>query len=160
MTPLPIPEKPEGFQEHHRQKRRSKDERPVNKLWVTPDLHVWIEAHPAEAAQLGWTVSQNVDPAEVVVTIPAAVMKSLERKPRGPRREKARDRKTITFKVPKDKVEDGAGLFDDLWVQAEEKLERDTEEGVTIEGLTGQYGVLLAILYFFVVNYQPEQEES
>ena len=72
--------------------------------------------------------------------------------------ENARDRGTISFKVPKDQKEDGAGLFDDLWEQAEEKLVRDTTEGVTTEGLTGQYGTLLAVLYFFVVNYQPEQE--
>jgi len=113
VTPLPIPEKPEGFQEHHRQKRRSKDERPVNKLWVSADMHKWIEEHPRQAAELGWTVSQQIDPGEVVVTIPDEIMKSPERKPRGPRREKARNRATVQFKVPKDAQEDGAGIIDD-----------------------------------------------
>jgi hypothetical protein len=85
-------EKPEGYQEHHRKKRRSKDERPVNKLYVPPELHDWIEKHPEESRKLGWSVPQHEDPADVVVVIPDVLPK--ERKPRGPREtEKKRDRR-------------------------------------------------------------------
>ena len=148
---LPTSEKPDGYHEHHRQKRRGGDERPVNKLYVGPQLHEWIELHPEEAARLGWTVSQDVDPAEVVVVLPdPANFRAKREVKRGP--EKPRDRATISFKVPKDKREDGAGLFDDLWAQAVEKLEASADAGVTTEGLTGQYGALLAILYAFVTS--------
>lgn len=144
-------EKPEGYHEHHRQLRRGGDERPVNKLYVGPELHEWIHLHPEEARQLGWIVSQHEDPADVSIVLPdPSNFRAKREVKRGP--EKPRDRATISFKVPKDDREDGAGLFDDLWAQAIEKLEANADEGVTTEGATGQYGALMAILYAFVTS--------
>lgn len=104
-------EKPQGFHEHHRQKRRGGDERPVNKLYVSPEMHEWIEKHPEEARALGWTVRQTEDPADVVVVIPDKIQLR-ERKPRAPRG--SRSRATVQIRVPQDHLEDGAGLWDEM----------------------------------------------
>lgn len=114
-------EKPAGFHEHHRQKRRSGDERPVNKLFVSPHLHDWIEKHPEKAMELGWTVSQYEDPADVVVVIPdpKEFQPKREKKPRAP--EKPRNRRVLSFAVPQDEQEDGAGLWDD-YIKAGKEL--------------------------------------
>jgi len=105
--------KPEGFHEHHRQKRRGGDNRPVNLLYVSPEMHDWIEKNPAKAMELGWTVSQQSDPAEIVVVLPdpAEFKKPRESKPRA--EEKPRDRGVISMRPPKDERENGAGRWDD-----------------------------------------------
>ena len=141
-----------AFHDHHRRKGDRTDNRAVNILKVDFEVHEWIEKHPEEARELGWSVSRYDDPESVSVVIPKSILEKpkRERKPRA--EEKPRNRATISFAVPKDKREDGAGLFDDLWGQAVEKLSEGSE-GVSTEGATGQYGTLLAVLYYFVTNY-------
>ena len=93
-------EKPEGYHEHHRQLRRGGDERPVNKLFVSPELHEWIQTHPKEAGELGWIVSQYADPADVVVTIPDKLptAKKTRKKPS----ENPREKRRLLIHVPAD----------------------------------------------------------
>jgi hypothetical protein len=96
-----VTDKPEGFHEHHRQKRRGGDERPVNKLYVSPILHDWIEKHPEEATALGWTVSQYADPADVVVTIPDTIEIKPKRKPKASTPAERKARVNFSIKTPK-----------------------------------------------------------
>lgn len=105
-------EKPEGFTEHHRKKgTRGKDERPVNKILVSQELHMWIEEHPEESRRLGWSVSRSQSVDDIPIVIPDKIM-TKERKPRAPRG--ARNRATIQLRVPQDQAEDGAGLWDEM----------------------------------------------
>ncbi len=137
--------------EHHRQLRRGGDERPVNKIMLPDVIHQWVHDNPKEAMEAGLIVSQYEDPANIGITIPEDALKKVS----APRKmEKPRNRATISFKVPKDKREDGAGLFDDLWEQAETKMQglSGPDGSVVTEGETGQYGLLLAVLYQFVMS--------
>ena len=103
-------EKPEGFQEHHRQKRRSGDNSPANLMYVTPELHDWIEKNPAEAAKLGWWVSQDESPTDVPIVVP----KSLPKEPRQKLKGKPRSRAVYSINVPKDAQENGVDLIEEL----------------------------------------------
>ena len=140
----------EGYERHHRQKGDRKNWSPTNILYLTPEDHRWAEAHPDQARELGWSVSRYEDPEQVPVVIP----KTIHREAAPRKMEKKRNRATINFKVPVDKREDGAGLFDDLWEQWLEKLEKmPKEEGsVVTEGDTGKYGALIAALYVAVTS--------
>ena len=111
-------EKPSGFHTHHRQLRRSGDERPVNKLYIGTELHTWIHAHPAEARKLGWIVSQYEDPEDVVVVIPDKLPTRKKRE----KSEEPRKRTQINVKVPKDVLEDGEEILTDLIALARERL--------------------------------------
>ena len=59
------------------------------------------------------------------------------------------NRVTISFKVPKDMREDGAGVFDDYWAQVLVALE---EDGITTGGDTGKYAALIALCVFYLNN--------
>lgn len=115
--------KPQGYHEHHRQKRRSGDERPVNKLYVPPELHDWIEKHPQEAMELGWTVSQYEDPAEVVVVIPDKIIVEPEKKPRK-KPEPAKKKAVYSIRVPKIDPESKETFQEDGAALLEERVER------------------------------------
>jgi len=106
-------ERPEGFQEHHRRKGdRQRDVRGAETILVDAETHKWIEEHPEEARRLGWSVSRSEDPLDVPIVIPSPPK---ERKQRGPRpKQKPRDRVNVAMRVPQDKQEDGAGMWDDL----------------------------------------------
>lgn len=92
----------DGFHKHHRQLRRGGDDRPVNLLRVGPVLHDWIHKHPAEAAELGWIVSQYDDPAEVIVTIPDTIVEKPKRKKQASTPEERKARINFTIRTPKD----------------------------------------------------------
>ena len=84
---------------HHRKKRRSKDDRPVNLIGLPDVIHEWVEANPEKAMECGLWVKQNDDPAEIMVTIPEEALKKT-RKPRTPVEPK--ERITTQIKTPKD----------------------------------------------------------
>ena len=111
-------EKPEGFHTHHRQLRRSGDERAINKLYIGTELHDWIHAHPEEARKLGWIVSQYEDPEDVVVVIPDKLPTRKKRE----KSEEPRKRTQINVKVPKDVLEDGEEVLTTLIGAAKDKL--------------------------------------
>jgi len=116
-------EKPEGYHEHHRQKRRGGDDRPVNVLYVSPTLHEWIEKHPAEAAKMGWSVSQQQNPEDVSIVLPDAVPGQEKRKGTPRLKGEARKtRRTISVKVPDTADENGAEVYDTLLQGVREKL--------------------------------------
>ncbi len=136
-------EKPEGYHEHHRQLRRGGDERAVNKLFVSTEVHDWIHKHPEEARGLGWVVSQYEDPAEVVVTIPDRLTSKKSRKPLEPGRPKTR----FLVHAPAD-AENGVEVLTTLIDMAREKLapEMNWNEDV------GAYFVLTAVLHDWLTN--------
>ena len=94
-------EKPHGYHEHHRQLRRGGDERPVNKLYIGPDMHSWIHSNPEGARELGWLVSQYEDPEDVIVVIPDKLPAKV-RKPKATTPEERKARVNFTIKTPKD----------------------------------------------------------
>lgn len=115
-------EKPEGYQEHHRQKRRSGDDRPVNILYVSNGLHDWIEKHPEEAAKMGWTVSQNENPEDVSIVLPDVVPGEEKKKKPRLKGEARKKRRTLSLRVPDTADENGAEIFDTLVDAARDKL--------------------------------------
>lgn len=118
-------EKPEGYHEHHRQKRRSGDDRPVNVLYVSPQLHDWIEKHPEDAAKMGWTVSQNEKPEDVSIVLPDVVPGAEKpAKKARPRLdgEARKTRKTISLRVPDAAQENGAEVYDTLVAECAKKF--------------------------------------
>ena len=137
-------EKPEGFHEHHRQLRRSGDERPVNKLYIGTELHDWIHAHPEEARKLGWIVSQYEEPEDVVVVIPD----TLPTRKKRAKSEEPRKRTQINVKVPKDVLEDGEEVLSTLIGAAREKLapQMGWKDDVS------PYYVLTAVLHDWLTN--------
>lgn len=136
---------------HHRRKGNREDNRPVNILLVDPEVHEWIEKHPAESYDLGWSVRRHENPEDVSVAIPKSLVG--EPKPRAPRKkERPRNRATIQFRVPKDDLEDGAGLWDDLFEQCVEALSSDVEEGVNVGGKSTHYNVTMAVMYEFLTH--------
>jgi hypothetical protein len=95
-------EKPEGYHEHHRQKRRGGNDEPVNILFVSPVLHEWIEKHPEEAAKMGWTVSQNERPEDVSVVLPDVLPgEKPKRRAQAATPEERKARVNTTIKTPK-----------------------------------------------------------
>lgn len=136
------------LQRHHRRKGDRSDERPVNILLVDLEVHDWIEKHPEEARELGWSVSRYEAPEEVSITIPKTILSpSKPRKPRA--KEKARDRRVVSHSVPQDVREDGAGVYDDLLDQCRERLEED----IAVGGKSWQYQVLVAVMYDWLTNH-------
>lgn len=134
---------------HHRKLRRSKDERPVNLIGLPDVIHDWVHANPEKAREAGLIVSQHDDPADIMVTIPEEALKKVSPL-KGRKREAKRNRATIQFRVPKDDIEDGAGVFDDLFEQCAEVLSSDSE-GVATQGEKSRhYNVLLAVMYDFI----------
>jgi len=122
-------DKPEGYQEHHRQLRRGGDERAVNKLFVSPVLHEWIQTHPEEAGKLGWIVSQYEDPIDVVVTIPDELpAKARKRKQNASTPEERRARKGYSIKTPKDEENVLAEMEDALREHLRPQFPSWTEE--------------------------------
>lgn len=137
-------EKPQGYHEHHRRKgdRQNPDLRGCDVLYVPPLLHKWIEEHPEEARELGFSVSRYEDPADVPIVIPESILKKpREKKERAP--QPPRNRATIGIHVPKDEREDGAGILDDLIQQARERLSED----MGWEDDVPPYFVLVAVLH-------------
>jgi hypothetical protein len=56
-------------------------------------------------------------------------------------------------------TEDGAGVFDDYWRDAKEKI----GDRLVTDGATGEYSMLIAVLHFFNENFNPnagEEEED
>lgn len=104
---------------HHRRKGDRTDNRPVNILLVDPEIHEWIEKHPEEARELGWSVSRYDDPEAVSVTIPKTIL--VEKKPRK-KLEAPRKRAVVSIRVPKDEQEDGADVLNKLIQQVRERL--------------------------------------
>lgn len=53
---------------HHRQLRsQGGTDEPVNIIFVTPQLHAWIHANPAESYAKGWLVKSWQNPEDVPV---------------------------------------------------------------------------------------------
>ena len=140
---------------HHRVLGNREDNRPINILMVEDSVHQWIHANPKEAMELGWIVSKHQDPADISVCIPDKIIVKAKREKKEATDEAPRKRASIGFRIPKDSQENGAEAFDTLWNQAVELLDSGSE-GVTTSGETGKFGVLMAVLYFFVTHYQPE----
>lgn len=82
-----------AFHNHHRRKGDRSDNRPVNILKVDFEVHEWIEKHPEEARELGWSVSRYEDPENVSITIPKSVLQQPEKKPRQKRASTPEERK-------------------------------------------------------------------
>lgn len=137
-------EKPEGFHAHHRQLRRSGDERPANLLYIGPELHRWIHDHPAEASKLGLIVSQYDDPADVVITIPDKLVK---RKP-AQKSEAPRKRTTVSVRVPKDVLEDGEEVLTSLIDTARHRLQKELNHNDDVPA----YFVLVAVLHDWLTD--------
>jgi len=98
---------------HHRQKgTRQTDNRPVNILMVHPDVHNWIEEHPIEARDLGWSVSRYDNVDDVSVTIPKNI---LAEKPKVERKsEPTRMRAVYSTRIPQDALENGYEVLNTL----------------------------------------------
>jgi len=93
-----------AFHDHHRRKGDRTDNRPVNILRVDFEVHEWIEKHPEEARELGWSVSRYDDPEQVSVVIPKSILET-EKKPRAKKAstpEERKARKNFTIGTPKD----------------------------------------------------------
>lgn len=128
---------------HHRKRRphctEEEYEAPWNKLGLPDLMHVWVHENIEKAYELGLLVKSHDDPREVPITIPEEIVKT----PRAKRekREKARNRRTVSLAVPKDEQEDGAGIFDDLLKECKKELDLATG------GKSGDYNALVAVMY-------------
>ena len=151
-------EKPAGYHEHHRRKGdRQTEVRGCDVIYVPPLLHDWIEKHPEEARQLGFSVSRYEDPADVPIVIPEEILKP-ERKKRERKAEKPRNRVNVTINVPKDEREDGAGILDDLISQCRDVV----APMLGLEDDCPAYFVLVPVLNDWLTGQQSiaDQEEE
>lgn len=140
----------DGLHKHHRRKgdRGTHDEGAAYVLMVDPEVHEWIEKHPEEARELGWSVSRYDDPEAIPVTIPKGILvkkakaeKKEEGEPEAPRK-----REVVGIRVPKDELENGAETFQTLLEACREKL--DLASG----GKSGPYIVLVAVMHDWLTN--------
>jgi hypothetical protein len=125
---------------HHRRKGNREDNRPVNILLVDSEVHEWIELHPEEARDLGWSVSRYDDPEAISVTIPKTIIAEKIKKERK-KREKPRKKVIWSVRAPKDS-EDGVAIL-------EEGLEECRELLAPVLGWekdVGMYVVLVAVV--------------
>jgi len=91
---------------HHRQKgTRQTDNRPVNILLVHSEVHKWIEEHPIEARQLGWSVSRYDNVDDVSITIPKNIFAEKPKTER--KKEPTRMKAVYSTRIPKDALENG-----------------------------------------------------
>ena len=51
-----------ALEKHHKLKRRFRDESPENFLYVCSRCHNFIETHPKEAYERGWSIRGNALP--------------------------------------------------------------------------------------------------
>ncbi len=102
------------MEKHHRQLRRSGDDRPVNILLMGHLVHKWAQEHPEQARELGWIVSQYDDPAEISVVIPDEILTEIkpEKKPR--QKLAPRQRAVVQVRVPQDEREKGSEVLETL----------------------------------------------
>ncbi len=97
---------------HHRRKGDRSDNRPVNILLVDDSVHDWIEKHPEEARELGWSVSRYDDPEEVSIRIPESI---LVKKPKvETKTEPSRMKAVYSTRIPQDALEDGHEVLSTL----------------------------------------------
>lgn len=57
----------QGFERHHRVRRRDGGDRLANLLLLLPSCHTYITEHPTEAKANGWIVEPTIDPETVPV---------------------------------------------------------------------------------------------
>ena len=130
-----------AFHDHHRRKGDRSDNRPVNILRVDFEVHDWIEKHPEEARELGWSVSRYEEPENVSVVIPKSILATPEKKPRK-KSEPAKKRTVISVRVPKEVTEDGEEVLTTLIEEARKKLAPEFGWSDSV----GSYYVLTAAL--------------
>lgn len=96
-----------------------------HRAWIKleDDVFQWYDRgdNNPSTGGLDWVLTGPLDP-QPGVRVKGALKPA--RKPRGKKKEKARNRANVQIRVPKDEQEDGAGLFDDLVNQLRERYDQ------------------------------------